>query len=50
MSDFGDTEPEDAWHPDDHIALQVHNLLQRLDLLEHERNAAGRWRPFLVDL
>lgn len=31
--DFGDTEPEDAWHPDDPIPMQLDNLLRRTNLL-----------------
>lgn len=36
MTDFhyGDTEPEDAWHPDDPVPIQVFNLLRRIDLLD----------------
>lgn len=30
---FGDTEPEDAWHPDDPPIEQVANLRTRLALL-----------------
>lgn len=33
MTDF-DYEPEDSWHPDDHIAVQIDNLLRRLDLID----------------
>jgi len=38
MSDefvFGDSEPEDAWHPDDPIPILADNLLRRLDILDH---------------
>lgn len=31
--DFGDAEPEDAWHPDDSIVEQVENLIRRAELL-----------------
>ena len=34
MSDYGDDEPEDAWHPDDSIAEQVRNLARRMRLLD----------------
>lgn len=49
MSDFGDYEPEDAWDPSDSICAQIDNLLKRLDLLD-AAEAAGRWRPFIVDI
>lgn len=39
MSDtFGDTEPEDAWHPDDPVPIQVFNLLRRIDLLDRRED------------
>lgn len=50
MSGFGDWEPEDSWDATDAIAVQIDNLLKRLDLLTGARDAAGRWRPFLVDI
>ena len=51
MSDeFGDYEPEDAWDATDRIAAQVDNLLKRLDALQGAEDAAGRWRPFIVDM
>lgn len=34
MSGFGDTEPEDAWHPEDSTAVLIDNLRRRLDLLD----------------
>lgn len=49
-NEFGDWEPEDSWDATDTIAVQIDNLLKRLDLLDHAANAAGRWRPFLVDI
>lgn len=33
MSDFGDAEPEDAWHPDDELDEQLANLRRRVALL-----------------
>jgi hypothetical protein len=33
MDNFGDDEPEDAWHPDDPVNEQVVNLRRRLALL-----------------
>jgi len=51
VSDTFDWEPEDSWHPDDHIALQIDNLLQRLELLDrHRGNGAGRWRWLIAEL
>lgn len=49
MSEFGDYEPEDAWDSGDGIAIQIDNLLKRLDILQGAE-APGRWRPFLVDI
>jgi len=34
MTGFGDTEPEDAWHPDDPLVVLLGNLRRRLDLLD----------------
>jgi hypothetical protein len=31
--DFGDAEPEDAWHPDDPVDELLDNLARRLSLL-----------------
>ena len=42
MTDFGDYEPEDAWHPDDPIPLLLDNLLRRLDLLDGRADLARR--------
>lgn len=33
MSDYGDYEPEDAWHPDDEIEVQMVNIRARFELL-----------------
>lgn len=33
MTDFGDSEPEDSWHPDDPVPEQLDNLRRRLQLL-----------------
>jgi hypothetical protein len=32
-SEFGDSEPEDAWHPDDTIVEQLENIRRRIVLL-----------------
>lgn len=50
MSEFGDHEPEDSWDSSDAIAIQIDNLLKRLDLLDGQVDAAGRWRACIVDL
>lgn len=50
MSDesvFGDSEPEDAWQADDPIPLQIENLLKRLDVLEGQASARGRFGTIL---
>lgn len=39
---FGDSEPEDAWHPDDPIPILVDNLLRRLDLLDGRADLTRR--------
>jgi len=33
MAEFGDSEPEDAWHPDDSVPELVDNLRRRIVLL-----------------
>lgn len=33
MSEFGDSEPEDAWHPDDPVPELLENLRRRILLL-----------------
>lgn len=42
MSDFGDSEPEDAWHPDDPIPEQLDNIRRRIILLVAAARD-GRW-------
>jgi len=42
MSDFGDSEPEDAWHPDDPIPELLDNLRRRIILLVLA-GRDGRW-------
>jgi len=37
MTEFGDDEPEDAWHPDDAIPIQLDNLVRRAELLTRKR-------------
>ena len=34
MTDFGDSEPEDAWDADDSVAEQVDNIRRRIRLLK----------------
>jgi hypothetical protein len=33
MADFGDSEPEDAWHPDDPVDVLLDNVRRRVVLL-----------------
>lgn len=33
MTEFGDSEPEDAWHPDDPPRILLDNLRRRISLL-----------------
>lgn len=33
MTDFGDSEPEDSWHPDDPLPERLNNLRRRVILL-----------------
>ena len=50
MSDdiaFGDTEPEDAWHPEDPILVLADNLIRRLDILDGHDQPEGRYRELL---
>jgi len=42
VSDFGDSEPEDAWHPDDPIPEQLDNIRRRIILLVAAARD-GRW-------
>jgi hypothetical protein len=39
---FGDSEPEDAWHPDDTIVEQLENIRRRIVLLAAAA-ADSRW-------
>ena len=53
MAIFGDSEPEDAWHPDDAFEEQVGNLRSRIVLLDQAlsvRSAVwqGRDRPDML--
>lgn len=34
MADFGDSEPEDSWHPDDPTLELLGNILRRVGLLK----------------
>ena len=45
-----DWEPEDTWDIEDSVCAQIDNLLKRLDLLDGQRDPAGRWRGMIVDL
>jgi hypothetical protein len=42
MTEFGDSEPEDSWHPDDPVPELLDNLRRRL-LLLIAAGRAGRW-------
>jgi hypothetical protein len=42
MSGYGDSEPEDAWDPDDPIPVLIDNLLRRLDLLDRRPDLSRR--------
>lgn len=50
MSNFGDYEPEDAWHPDDPVLVQIDNLLARLLLLAVVIHYTDRDRQRVLDL
>lgn len=51
MSDFGDYEPEDAWHPDDTIEDQVKNLRKRFERLGIPEDVVRRmFRNELIDM
>ena len=50
MSEFGDREPEDAWHPHDSIAEQLRNLGQRIALLDGQPRPLGNERALLDSL
>jgi hypothetical protein len=41
-SEFGDSEPEDGWHPDDTIVEQLENIRRRIVLLAAAASAT-RW-------
>jgi len=49
---FGDSEPEDSWHPDDPVPEQLENLRRRLVLLREKLDhlAEDRERLRLRDL
>lgn len=40
---FDDSEPEDAWHPDDAIPVLIDNLLRRCALLERTYSTIDRY-------
>ena len=37
MSDFGDAEPEDAWHPGDPTGVLLDNICRRCSILGESR-------------
>jgi hypothetical protein len=47
MTDFGDSEPEDAWDADDPIPEQLDNILRRLILLRDSVGAVATQREQL---
>lgn len=47
MTDFGDSEPEDAWHPDDPPRILLANLRRRLALLRAGLDAVATPRERL---
>jgi hypothetical protein len=44
MSDFGDSEPEDSWHPDDPVPVLLDNIRRRIILLVIA-SKLGDWTP-----
>jgi hypothetical protein len=44
MTDFGDSEPEDSWHPDDPVPDLLDNLRRRILLLV-AASKLGNWTP-----
>jgi hypothetical protein len=42
VTDFGDSEPEDAWHPDDPVPELLDNIRRRV-LLLIAAGTEGRW-------
>lgn len=38
---FGDSEPEDAWHPDDNVRVLLDNLCKRCSVLGEPRRFQG---------
>jgi len=42
MAEFGDSEPEDSWHPDDPVPELLDNLRRRFLLLVAAARV-GRW-------
>lgn len=56
MTDFGDSEPEDGWHPDDSVLEQLDNIRRRIRLLRDSVGAVAtqreqlRFRDIDVDL
>jgi hypothetical protein len=47
MTDFGDSEPEDSWHPDDPVDQLVDNLRRRIQLLRFSLGAMATQREQL---
>jgi hypothetical protein len=56
MTDFGDSEPEDSWHPDDPVPVLLDNILRRIGALRHSFDAVAtereklRFREIDIDL
>jgi hypothetical protein len=49
-AEFGDDEPEDAWHPDDPLTVLVRNLIRRRDRDIRDGRTVERDRMFDEDL
>ena len=46
--EFGDDEPEDAWSPDDPVAVQINDLIRRVELLVGYKVRFGEDHPTAV--
>jgi hypothetical protein len=47
MTDFGDSEPEDSWHPDDPVPELLGNIVRRIVLLKAALAATATQREQL---
>lgn len=45
MTVYGDSEPEDAWHPDDPLEVLIDNLCRRCTLLGEPRRLPADATP-----